>query len=56
MFVAHFEPVVKPFGPWKRHNAWKMGRFGTKDGSKRGENRVFRKKIVDELGFSNKCF
>ena len=53
---AHFEPVVTGFGSWKPQNALKMGHFGTKNGSKRGQQCVVPKVIPDHLGCSNKCF
>ena len=40
----------------KSQNALKMGHFGTKNGSKMGQKRVFPKVIPDHLGCSNKCF
>ena len=30
--LAHFEPEITRFGPWKRPQCLKMGRFGTKNG------------------------
>ena len=55
-FLAHFEPVVTCFGPWKSQNALKRGRFGTKSGSKMGQKRVFPKVILDHWGSSDKFF
>ena len=43
-------------GHRKSQNALKMGRFGTKNGSKMGEKRVFPKVILDHSGCSNKSF
>ena len=43
-------------GHGKSQNALKMGRFGTKNGSKMGEKRVFPKVILDHSGCSNKWF
>ena len=54
--LAHFEPVATGFGSWSSQNALKMGHFGTKNGSKMGQKRVFPKVIPDHLGCSNKCF
>ena len=54
--LARFEPVVTHFGPWKPQNSLTMGLFWTKNGSKSGQKRVFRKLIVDHLGCSNKFF
>ena len=44
------------FGPWKIPKCLKMGRFGTKNGSKMGQKRVFPRVILDHLGCSKKCF
>ena len=49
VFLGHFEPVAARFGPWKSQNALKMGRFGTNNGSKMGQKRVFPKMILDHL-------
>ena len=60
--LTHFEPVVPRFGPWKIPKGlelfknYNMGRFGTKNGSKMGQKRVFPKVILDHLGCSSKCF
>ena len=43
-------------GHGKSQNALKMGRFGTNNGSKMGEKRVFPKLILDHSGCSNKWF
>ena len=43
-------------GHGKSQNALKMGHFGTKNGSKMGEKRVFPKVILDHSGCSNKWF
>ena len=67
VIVAHLGCPNKCFGPvfnswWrvlghgKSQNAFKMGRFGSKNGSKMGQKSVFSKVIVDHLGCSNKCF
>ena len=56
VFLAHFEPVVTCFGPWKSQNALKRGRFGTKSASKMGQKRVFAKVILDHWGSSDKFF
>ena len=53
-FLAHFEPVALAHG--KSQNALKMGRFGSKDGSKMGRKRAFAKVTMDHLGCSNKWF
>ena len=55
-----FEPGLSPW--WrvlahgKSQNALKMARFGTKNGSKMRQKRVFPKVMLDHLGCSNKCF
>ena len=46
VFLAHFEPVVTRFGPWKI----------PKNGSKMGQKRAFPKKILDHSACSNKTF
>ena len=55
-----FWPILSPWGrvlaPGNSQNALKMGRFGTNNGSKMGQKRVFPKVIPDHLGCSNKCF
>ena len=56
VFLAHFEPVVTRFGPWKPQNALKMGCFGTNNGLKMGQKRIFPKMILEHVGCSNKCF
>ena len=56
VLLAHFEPVVTHFGPWKSQNALKRARFGTKSGSKMGQKRVFPKVILDRWGSSDKFF
>ena len=53
VFLAHFEPVVTPLGPWKIPNALKISRFGNKSGSKMGPKGVFPKVMLDHLGCSN---
>ena len=37
----------------KSQNALKMGRFGTKNGSKMGQKRIFPNLILDHLGCTN---
>ena len=56
VFLGHFEPVVARFGPWKISKCLGNGPFGTNNGSKMGQKRVFPKVIPDHLGCSNKCF
>ena len=55
-----FWPVLSPWwrvlGHGKSQNALKMGRFGTNNGSKMGQKRVFPKVILDHLWCSNKWF
>ena len=50
VFLARFELMVARFGPPKIQNALKMGCFGTKKGSKMGQECVFPKMILDHLG------
>ena len=54
--LAHFEPVATVLAHGKSQNALKMGHFGTKNGSKMGQKRIFPKVIPDHLGCSNNCF
>ena len=56
VFLGHFEPVVARSGPWKIPKCLEKGRFKTKNGSKLGKKRIFRKVILDHLGCSNKGF
>ena len=67
VIVAHlgcpnkcFWPVLSPLwrvlGHGKSQNALKMGRFGTKSGSKMGQKRLFSKVMPYHLGCPNKCF
>ena len=53
VFLDRFELVVAHFGPLKIQNALKMGCFGTKNGSKMGQKRIFPKLILDHLGCTN---
>ena len=54
--LAHFEPVARGFGSWKIPKCPENGPFGTKNGSKMGQKRIFPKVIPDHLGCSNKFF
>ena len=54
VFLDRFELVMAHFGPWKCQNALKMGCFGTKNGSKMGQNRIFPNLILDRLGCTNR--
>ena len=56
VFLGRFEPWWCVMGHGKSQNALKMGRFGTKNGSKMGQKRVFPKVILDHSGCSNKWF
>ena len=56
VFWAPLNPWWRVLGHGKSQNAFKMGRFGSKNGSKMGQKSVFSKVIVDHLGCSNKCF
>ena len=55
-FYAVLSPWWRDLGHGKSQNALKIGRFGTKNGSKMGQKRVFPKVIPDHLGCSNKGF
>ena len=54
--LAHFEPVVTRFGPWKIPKCLETGFLRTKNGSKKGRKPVFPKLILDHLRCSNKRF
>ena len=56
VFLAHFEPVVTRFGPWKIPKCLENGPFWDQKWVKMGQNRVFPKVILDHLGCSHKCF
>ena len=53
-----FRPVLSPWWPvlilQNSQKALKMGCFGTKNGSKMGQKRVFPKMILDGLECTNK--
>ena len=49
VFLGHLSPWWRVWGHGKSQNALKMGRFGTKNGSKMGQKRVFSKMILDHL-------
>ena len=49
VFLGRFEPVVARFGPWKIPKCLENGPFGTNNGSKMGQKRVFPKMILDHL-------
>ena len=53
VFLDCFELVVAHFVLRKSQNALKMRCFGTKNGSKMGQNRIFPKLILDHLGCTN---
>ena len=55
-FWAVLSPWWRVLGHGKSHNALKMGRFGTNNGSKMGQRRIFPKMILDHLGCSDKWF
>ena len=48
-FQAVLSPWWRVLGHGKSQNALKMGRFGTNNGSKMGQKRVFTKIILDHL-------
>ena len=60
VFLAHFEPVVTRFGPWKIPKWLENGPFSdqkwVKNGSKMGQKHVVPPVMLDHLGRSNKCF
>ena len=49
LFGPFLSPSWRVLGHGKFPNALKMGRFGTNNGSKMGQKRVFRKMILDHL-------
>ena len=51
VFLDRFEIVVLVLR--KSQNALKMGCFGTKNGSKMGQKRIFPNLILDHLGCTN---
>ena len=53
VFLGRFELLVAHFGHPKSQNALKMGCFGTKYGSKMGQNGIFLNLILDHLGCTN---
>ena len=54
VFLDRFELVVAHFGGLRKsQNALKMGCFGTKNGSKMGQKRIFPNLILDHLGCTN---
>ena len=60
VFLAHFEPVVTRFGPWKIPKCLEKGPLWdqkwVQNGSKKGQKGVFTKVILAHFGCSNKCF
>ena len=56
VFLAHFEPVLMRFGPWKIQKCLQKGPFWDQKWFKNGSKCVFPKVILDHLGCSNKCF
>ena len=53
VFLDCFELVVAHFALRTSQNALKMGCFGTKNGSKMGQKRIFSNLILDHLGCTN---
>ena len=56
VFLAHFEPVVTRFGPWKSPKCLEKGPFPDQKWVKKGSKRIFPKAILDHSGCSNKWF
>ena len=50
VFLARFELWGRVLGHGQSQNALKIGRFGTKNGSKMGQKRVVPKVMLDHLG------
>ena len=55
-FWAILSPWWRVLGHGKSQSALKMSRFGTNNGSKMGQKRVFPKVILDHLGCSKQWF
>ena len=53
VFLDRFELVVANLVLRKSQNALKMGCFGTKNGSKMDQKRIFPNLILDHLGCTN---
>ena len=53
VFLDRFELVVAHLVLRKSKNALEMGCFGTKNGSKMGQKRIFPNLILDHLGCTN---
>ena len=60
VFLAHFEPVVTRFGPWKIPKCLEKGPLWDKNGSKMGPKRVkkgvFTKVILAHFGCLKQVF
>ena len=56
VFLAHFEPVVTRFGPWKIPKCLEKGPFWDPKRRKMGQKRVFPKVSLDQLGCLDKYF
>ena len=56
MFLAHFEPEITRFGPWKIPKCLEKGPFWEQKWVKMGQKRVFPKVILDHWGCTNKFF
>ena len=55
VILAHFEPLLTRFGPWKIPKCLESGPYWDQKWVKNGSKRVFPKVIPDHLGCSNKC-
>ena len=53
VFLDCFELVVAHFGPPKIPKCLENALFGTKNGSKTGQKRIFPNLILDHLGCTN---
>ena len=53
VFLDRLEVVVAHFGPLKIPKCLENGCFGTKNGSKMGQTRIFPNLIPDHLGCTN---
>ena len=56
VFLAHFEPVVTRFGPWKIPKCLEKGPLRVHKWVKMGQNRIFRKSDPRPLGMLKQLF
>ena len=56
VFLAHFEPKIPRFGPWKRPQCLENGPLWDRKWVKNGSKTCFSKRAPEHWGCSNKCF